>query len=394
LKRDLYDIEVFFNYFCIGIENYDTKEKIFYEISEERNDIDLIYKHFIKYNDFLISFNGIHYDNVVVKYLLKNYEKLKRLNWNNVTLELKYFSDKIIRGDYDDEVKSIKYFKVNWTDVDLFLYWSKMLRISKKISLKSLGVQLGYPVIQELPYKPDTILKIDDLPKLREYNQLHDLGILRLLTKEMNGQIIQRNDAIQKYNFGKDCYSWDGVKLGLNILLKEYCIAKKINYYNIKDLRSPIPIQGINIGDLILDKIHFTKTEEKIQIKRGKKGEITYWCNSFHTLLNHIRNRTIHTTTELSYTVIYKGIKYDIKSGGLHSWHENEIVEPDKTKFLYKDIDVASYYPSLGSEYDFVPQHLPGMGEVIRNIKVQRVKYKNEGKKKDAELYKLALNGG
>lgn len=394
MSKKLYDIEVYRNFFCVGIKDFDTKEIIFLEISEEKNDFEEIYKWFNSYDGFLISFNGIHYDNMVVKYLLNNYNKFKNLNWANICLELKFFSDKVIFGDFDDEIKRIKYYKTKWIDIDLFLYWSKMLRISKKISLKALGIQLGYHTVQELPYKPDTILTKEDLPKLRYYNYTHDLGILELLLQEMNNDVIQRNDAIVKYNFGKECFSWDKVKLGLNILLKEYCSSKKVNYFSIKDLRTPIPREGIKINDLILDKIQFTPTEEKIELKKDDKGKWYYLCNSFYTLLNHLKTRTVHSTTELSYTVIYNNIKYDIKSGGLHSWHENDIVEPNLTEVIYRDIDVASYYPSLGSEYEFVPKHLPGMGEVIKNIKIQRVKYKNEGKKKDAELYKLALNGG
>ena len=35
----LYDIECYYNYFCVGIKDYETKEIIFFEISEEQNDI-------------------------------------------------------------------------------------------------------------------------------------------------------------------------------------------------------------------------------------------------------------------------------------------------------------------------------------------------------------------
>lgn len=394
MRKELYDIEVFKNFFCVGIRNYNTKELIFYEISEEKNDLDLIYKWFNEFDGFLISFNGIHYDNMNIKYLLKNYNKYKHWEWSNITLDLKYFSDKVIYGDsFDNEIKEIKYFKTNWTDIDLFLYWSKMLRISKKISLKSLGIQLGYHTVQELPFKHDSILTLEDLPKVRYYNYTHDLGILRLLCDKMNDQIVQRRDAIIKFGFGKECYSWDGVKLGLNILLKEYCLANNTTLNEIKDLRTPFPQEGILIKDLILPSIKFKPTEEKINITISKGKEI-YNCNSFYTLYNHISNRKVFSTNELSYSVVSRGVKYDIKSGGLHSWHENDIVIPDLTKVLFRDKDVSSYYPTLGSEYEFVPKHLPGMGKLIKNLKTLRLRYKAEGNKKDAELYKLALNGG
>ena len=99
------DVECYKNYFCIGIRDYITKELLFYEISEERNDLDLIYNWCKNFKGFLITFNGIHYDNMVIKYLIKNYNNYKYLEWSNITLDLKYFSDKIIQGDsFDEEI--------------------------------------------------------------------------------------------------------------------------------------------------------------------------------------------------------------------------------------------------------------------------------------------------
>ena len=392
--KKIYDVEIFYNFLCVGIKDFNTKEIKFYEISEERNDLDKIYNWFINYKGFLIGFNIIHYDNMMIKYILLHYNRLKTLEWLQVCNELKKFSDKIIyTEDYDNDIKRVKYLKTNWINLDLFLYWSKMLRISKKISLKSLAVQLGYPVIQELPYKHDTILKLKDLPKLREYNRVHDLSITELLLERMENNIIQRSDAINKFNFDNSCYSWDGVKLGLNILLKEYCEEYNVNYNNIKNLRTSFPDKGINIKGIMLSSLKFKETPLKTWVTVVDKKEIIN-CNSFYTLYEHLKTRTVFSTTELNYSVVSKSVKYDIKSGGLHSWHENDLVKPDLTKYIMRDKDVSSYYPTLGSEYGFVPKHLPGMGKLIKKLKILRLKYKTDGNKKDAELYKLALNGG
>ncbi len=100
------------------------------------------------------------------------------------------------------------------------------------------------------------------------------------------------------------------------------------------------------------------------------------------------------STNDLSYTVIIKDLRYDVKSGGLHSFHLNEKIFPDLTKVIYRDADVKSYYPTLGAEYLCVPRHLPGMDKVLDKIKKLRIEYKNTGRIKDSNLYKLALNGG
>ena len=79
MDKQLYDIEVYRNYFCVGIKNYVTKEIVFYEISEERNNSKQIYEWFKNFNGFLISFNGIHYDNMIIKYFLTNFHKYNNL---------------------------------------------------------------------------------------------------------------------------------------------------------------------------------------------------------------------------------------------------------------------------------------------------------------------------
>ena len=90
-----------------------------------------------------------------------------------------------------------------------------------KVLVTGANGQLGYDVIQELPYKPDTILKIEDLPKLRHYNQQHDLGILELLCNKMDEDIKLR--AYIKSEYGLECWSMDAPKIASEYLLEYYC---------------------------------------------------------------------------------------------------------------------------------------------------------------------------
>ena len=293
MKKKIYDIECYKNYFCVGIKDYSTKEIIFYEISEERNDLDLIYKWFKEYNGFLISFNGLHYDNMVIKYLLNNYKNYNNWDKHNVLADLKYFSDKIITSDiYDDEIKTIKYLRVNWTDIDLFSYWSKMLRISKKISLKSLAIQLGYSVVQELPYKPDTILKLEDLPKLRTYNTVHDLGITELLTDAMYEEIKLRANIVSEYKL--NCWSWDAPKIASEALLQDYC---RITGKKVKDVRN----QRFEKPTLYLDRLlKGFNPEFKLPIFQKLWLDI---CNSQNSFSQEFLVNQANTSIRLSYGI-------------------------------------------------------------------------------------------
>lgn len=367
MKKKLYDIEVYKNFFCVGIKDYVSKEIVFYEISEEKNDYKLIYEYFTKFDGFLISFNGIHYDNMIIKYFISKYKDYMYLEWSNITLDLKYFSDKIINDTYDDEIKQIKYQKTPWIDIDLFAYWSKMLRLSKKISLKSLGIQLGYHTVQELPFKPDTILKIQDLPKLRYYNYTHDLGILELLVDNMKDEIKLRGNIVKDY--GLDCWSWDAPKIASEALLKDYCKITKKNIRQVRDYRFEKPT--MLLGDLLKG---FNPNFQHSLFQQLWK-DICHSTNSFSKeLLVNINN----TSIRLTYGV-----------GGLHSVNENEQYESDDL-IQVKTSDIASLYPNLIINYRCI--RFPEVLSQYANVKKERIIAKKAGRKAEDVFKKLILN--
>lgn len=363
----LYDIETYSNYFCVGIENYVTKQKTFYEISEEVNDIHKIYNYFNTFSGFLISFNGVYYDNMLIKHILQNYKNLKNLNYVDICANLKYLSDKIINDTYDEEIKRLKYSKYNWIDIDLFLYWSKMLRMSKKISLKSLGIQLGYPVVQELPYTPSSILKVEDLPKLREYNQVHDLGILRLLTKNMEDEIKLRGNIVNDYKL--DCWSWDAPKIASEALLQDYCRITNKDKKSVRDQRFEKPT-------LYLNKcLKGFEPNFKLPIFQNLWTEILNSRNSFSKDL--IVNEA-NTSIILTYGV-----------GGLHSVNSNEQYYTN-SDYQVITSDVASLYPNLMINYACL--RFPEVLNRYIEVKDERLEAKaNKDKSKDKFL-KLILN--
>jgi hypothetical protein len=363
----LYDIEVYKNYFCVGIENYVTKQKTFYEISEQQNDIHKIYNYFKTFNGFLISFNGIHYDNMVIKYILQNYDSLKYGSYKSVCETLKNLSDNIVNDHYDDLIKRLKYGKVTWTDIDLFLYWSKMLRMSKKISLKSLGIQLGYPVVQELPYKPDSILSLEDLPKLREYNQLHDLGILRLLTEKMEDEIKLRGNISKDYKL--NCWSWDAPKIASEALLQDYCKITGNELKSVRDQRFEKPTLHLN------ECLHGFEPGFKLPIFQNLWTEILNSQNSF--------------SKELVVNVNNTSIKLTYGIGGLHSVNENETYVSDRD-YQVVTSDVASLYPNLIINYNCI--RFPEVLQRYLEVKNERIIAKKAKDKSKDSFLKLILN--
>ncbi len=188
------------------------------------------------YKGFWVSFNGQHYDNIVLAYGQMN-RWFPHLNMDDCCDRLKEFSDKIIRSNDDTfhvEFRKYKnYFK--FVDIDLYLYWSKLLRQSKKISLKGLGIQLGYHTIQELPYHPDKILTDSEWEEIIDYNLNNDLGILDLLARHMKEEILLRQQINKQTKLNS--WSWDAPKIASELLLKAKCDKTQEDPRSVRALR-------------------------------------------------------------------------------------------------------------------------------------------------------------
>ena len=369
MNKHIVDIECYWNYFCIGIKDFLTKEIQFYEISEEKNDLTQIYQYMTTFKGFLITFNGLHYDELMLNHLILNYNNFKHLSVIEICKRLKIFSDKLINDDSfnDNDVTKSKYYKKQYTSIDLFCYWSKMLRISKKMSLKSLAVQLGYPVIQELPYKPDTILKIEDLPKLRHYNRVHDLGITEMLLIEMEPEVNLRGSIVKEYNL--DCWSWDAPKIASEALLSDYCIATGLNKNDVRKQRYEKPI--LYLGKLLKS----FEPQFKLPIFQQLWLDI---CNSKNSFSQDLIVNYNNTSIKLSYGI-----------GGLHSVNNNEQYYTDDINQVVTS-DVASLYPNLMLNYGCIRQL-----EVLnkyRHVKTERLIAKKEKNKSKDSFLKLILN--
>lgn len=345
MARSNGDVEVYPNFFCISFVDYDSDAEVTFEISERKNDLGAFYG-FIRDNlKQFISFNGIHYDNIICMYLYSNYAKLATLTAEEVCVALKKLNDLIILTDENDRETQRQYarYKRNhpWESIDLFLYWSKLTRVSRKLSLKSLAVNMNWHRIQELPLGPDHVVKVEEIPSIIEYN-LNDCRITKELAKRMKKDINLRAEAKKRYGF--HCMSWDGVKLGYNILIKRYSDRIGAEMRQVMELRTPRPT--IDIGALILPVIGF---KEGSTSKRQfiDKGKLVTEFSSFYGLHQYLKTLVVTSTKEINCRVMYGGSRYDVKSGGLHTYHNASVVVPAKG-MSYEDDDVSSYYPSLG----------------------------------------------
>lgn len=356
------DVESFSNFFCVSVSDFKgtTLTFIYDKYEDHRKELVKLLDKFDADGTEVITFNGIHYDCPVLNYV--------RCNLQATTQQIKEFSDLVINTEFWWENEIVSEYKNyhKWVDVDLYLYWSKMLRLTKKISLKGLAVQLKYPVIQELPIHHTAEVTDDMRDVVLTYNSVHDINIMKyMMETKFNWQgklssfpemIDLRREAMRKYKFNKKCMSWDATTLGLNVAIK--LAGKK------EDL--PPPLEFSTFSEIISDKIKFTTPV-------------------LFDLLEKIKNQK--REDKINYTVNYLGAVLDMKEGGLHSSNEPKTYRK-KPGYIFHSLDVSGYYPSLAETLQ-VKMHGP-----LSNIKNQRIKLKHKGlgKTPQANLLKLSAN--
>lgn len=270
----------------------------------------------------------------VLAYLdMKNYYQGQP--WNVFCKEAKIFSDTLITTEDDLFVYKYMNYPVfnKIIQLDTYLFWAKLLRLSMKISLKSLGIQLNYPVVQELPYDPDIKeLTKEQIDEIHHYCSVHDLGILRLLTKQLEGNdgqttvplgdigtIQLRNQIVKDY--GINAWSMDPPKIASEALLNDYCRLTGKDKKYVSKLRFERPT--IKFKDLFKDVSFNFQTEPFVSV-------YNQWMDSVDTFSKEFN----------VYTKDGDALKISCGIGGLHNILSNKIYTEDN-EYALVDIDIA-----------------------------------------------------
>jgi hypothetical protein len=370
----LMDIEVYPNYFQVGVKDFISKDIITFEVDDRKDERNQLFTFLTTYKGYMITFNGIHYDNVVLAYFLKDSRRLSALSATEFCKAMKSFSNLVISDDHDN-IKWYKWYKHGWIDIDLYLYWAKSLRISKKISLKSLGIQLNHGHVQELPYAHDSKLSPKQRDDILYYNTKNDLGILDSLTSKMQEDIKLRKYIFEEYKIS--CWSMDAPKICSEYLLAKYCEktwdkTKGFEEYKREVRNSRYTPDKWRIGDYL--------------------PLVNFKTKFFQDLQEEIRNSDNTFSKEFYYENGDTKVVVSMGIGGIHIINENEHYE-STNDILCIDQDVASLYPQLLDNHKFIRPELTIVIEEYLGLKADRIDAKRTGNKKKDTFLKLCLNG-
>ena len=362
----VYDVEIFPNFFSVTIKNTESGKVKSYEISERRNDMPDIAKLFLHKSVYFVGFNSMHYDSPVISYILINYKRLILKPVWEITDELKQFSDKIIKSETSASWSQYKYANL-FPDLDLLaMKWSQKLRTS----LKALQVTMEYKNVEEYSGNFELPLPREEIPKLLAYN-VNDVESTEELLNRSKKDIELRLAIEDEYHIS--ALNKDGVNLGMEILKARYLEETGLQWFQIKDLRSPC--DQLCFKDIIFPFIKFkTKT--------------------LQDLLSELSTLCINPNKDsFEKHFMLGGVEHTFAMGGVHSVNSPEIFIPNDDEVL-EDVDVDSMYPSISVSQKLFPAHLgEAFTKVYAGVLSERLEAKRNGNKLKNETLKLSVNG-
>lgn len=361
--RIMLDVECYTDYFMVGFLNPESGKVVQFE-KFDGQEFDAKSVMAILKKRQTVGFNSNGYDMPMIFlacYGLSN-EDLKRA------------SDMIIVGKQKPWHLE-KYFDVRFPQVDHI----DLFEIpAGQASLKIYGGRVHSKRMQDLPIKPDELIRPLQRPKVRQDMLLYngnDLWLTYDLLKAVTPQLELREKLTEEY--GIDLRSKSDAQIA------EAVIRSRIQAITGTKLERP-----------------FVDTDTVFQYQ--VPDFISFKTQQLRQLLNEVRKARFTMTEagkvvmppELSDRVIRIGKSaYRMGIGGLHSSEKSRVHYADD-EFVLIDRDVKSYYPSIILICKLFPKHL-GMAflKVFGTIVRRRLQAKDRGDDVIAEVLKIVVNG-
>jgi len=365
-----YDIETYMDLFCISLKRPDTGERWRFEISDRRNDVQLITQalyYLQSVNARMFGYNNNGFDYPVIHALLKN--------TNLTALELHLIGSKIINTPWDQRFDNVIY------DSDMIVKQGDLYKIhhfdnvARATSLKALEFNMRMDSIQDLPYDPTKPLTDAQKDEILDYCD-HDVDATVDFYNETIKQIAFRDELSEKYD--KDFLNFNDTKIGKEFFIMELEKAIPGSCYYKDEYGRKKPRQTrrdyIYLKDAVFDNIPF-QHPEFIRIHQWfKQQTITQTKGVFDG---------VEATVD--------GFKFVFGTGGLHGSIDPQTVVASGDKVII-DLDVASYYPNIAIANKLYPEHLSEtFCHIYKDVYEQRKTYAKKTAEND--MLKLALNG-
>lgn len=365
-KVVVFDIEIGLNYFLVCFKSVNKGTKKSFIICEWQNDAQELYDfiEMLRGNDYwFVGFNNLEFDSQLLETFLDCHE----YNRNHIVQLLYDQAQELIteKTDFNKWDFIIPEWKLRTNQLDVYKQ-AHFDNAAKRSSLKSLQINLEWHNILDSPYKHHEQLTFDQIKEIEDYCW-NDVESTEAFYKTRIENIQLRNDLGKKYRI--NLLNKPDASVGTEILKVEYCKLSGRNFNDFKRERDTDI--DFTFDKIISDKVKFDTPElQKVleDIKRYSPDKLK------------------------DYKFVFRGTKYTVALGGLHSDNKNQIWEEDD-EYCLVDFDFGSYYPNLLIILGLYPPHLgKEFTQLVKDITDRRLKAKAEGDKKTAEQLKISAN--
>lgn len=360
-----YDIECYPNLFYIAFKHLKTGKIVEFESSPYAEEYDNSLLGMMMFKFLTIGFNSIKYDNCMAQYAMK-------LTGSHRYLEMKTVNDFLFSMERMSPWQFRKHYNL---DNELFNHID-LIEVAPLVgSLKLYGARLHSPMIQDLPFDPQTELTYDEIQLVKRYC-INDLDETIRLYNELRGEIKLRAEMSVEYNV--DLRSKSDAQIAEHVIEAELMKANGG--------------QALRRGKPSSEGVKFDAT----------KTPFLKFCNpqliEAYELLKNLTfyldaNGSPIMPTELAKLRISIGSSvYKLGMGGLHSTESTTKHIADEN-FILDDTDVGSFYPRTILNQGLYPGHLGDLFlSVYKHIVDSRLEYKAK-KDRRANTLKIVING-
>ena len=363
----IYDLETFPNFFLAVFKNVNTGQYYNFEISDRGTNI-IELRTFLKEKvRGLIGFNNLNFDYPVLH--------------NTILKDSKYYSSTQIYSEVEriinTQYSAIWDNQIKIPQLDLYKIWHYDNK-NKSTSLKWLEFAMRLPNVEDLPYKPGTILTYPQMDEIIAYC-INDIDATHKFY-----DISSKHIDIRKFYSnleGINLINASEIKMSKEIFGKYLSKEMKIDIKTLSKLRTERT--EVLIRDIVFDYIKFNDPINQ---------EILHKFNSYKWIDTSNMSKEQAKKYSISFSRKYKNVVREYAEGGLHSFGKAGIYETDD-EYVLVDVDFASYYPHISFKNKLHPEHIPE--PIFSRIYEGFYKDRKLYDKKDPRNYvlKIILNG-
>lgn len=384
-KLGVCDIETLAELFDVGVYDPDSKEWTEFEVSKYKNEL----YHFVKWYvskpcDYLVTFNGVGFDQQVLEWVVENHQKWFDLTNLEICRKISTFAQELIENSDYGLFLPYKEAKFQIPAIDVFRI-HHFDNEARRTSLKWCEFMMNMDV-EEMPIHhlklgltQDEILQVQDYRRhdvMATYKLLlltlgQDIGLPELADYVGKNKIEERLEYLKET--GLQCLNWSDVKIGEEWNKMEYMKSERIS-----DDRLVFPTKvKYPYGQKF--KSFFPKT---MKFKTKKLQDfIQYLGNQYVKPEKQEFPVTIGETT------------YTIAKGGIHSTEKNRklVIPPG---WDAEDADVGAQYPNCIIKLYIFPPHLKNtiIVNFVGTVEMKD-KYKQMGKLATDKAERARLKG-